>query len=137
MFKWLKKQFNRMTHSLQNTFFSLQPRTRMDYGRAVGRGDGSSVVMAPVKFIQRVFPEAPLKLRKINQNDEEILDDHPFIQKIRKPNPFYSGNNLWREGYHRINCVGLGQSLRCSSSQHELSGRFSTSVAPLLPFFAS
>ena len=117
MFKWLKKQFNLMTHSTQNTFFSLQPRTRMDYGRAVGRGDGSSVVMAPVKFIQRVFPEAPLKLRKINQNDEEILDDHPFIQKIRKPNPFYSGNNLWREGYHRINCVGLGQSLRCSSSQ--------------------
>ena len=95
MREWFRKHFDRMAHASASWFFSLLPRTRFDYQREVGRGDGSSVVMAPVKFIQRVFPEAPLRVRRRSQTDK-ILEDHAMVRLIEKPNRFYSGNALWR-----------------------------------------
>ena len=85
-------------HAGQVALFGNLPRTRFDYKTEVGRGDGSSVVMAPVKFIQRVFPEAPLKIRKKTDgaSREEILDAHPMTELIRTPNGFYSGVDLWK-----------------------------------------
>lgn len=98
MIKWFQKQLTRMVHSGQNFLFSLLPRTRYDYRREVGDGYGSSVIMAPVKFIQRVFPEAPLGVKtvKVKDGTEEIVPRHPMIVRIDRPNDFYSGNALWR-----------------------------------------
>lgn len=96
MFAWLAKHLSRMFHSRGNGLFSLLPRTRFNYQRQVGRGDGSSVVMAPVKFIQRVFPEAPLRVRRRDRDEDVILEDHSLIRRIKRPNRFYSGNALWR-----------------------------------------
>jgi HK97 family phage portal protein len=93
--QWLRKAFSRMIHAGAAAIFSLLPRTKYDYAREVGRGYGSSVVMAPVKFIQRVFPEAPLKIRKKFQLDS-VVEDHALVRLIAHPNTHYSGNALWR-----------------------------------------
>lgn len=95
MFTWLRKAFSRMIHAGASAIFSLLPRTKYDYAREVGRGYGSSVVMAPVKFIQRVFPEAPLRIRRRLELDS-VIDDHAMVRLIAKPTSFYSGNALWR-----------------------------------------
>ena len=95
MLRWFRKQLDRMIHGGANWIFSLLPRTRFNYRREVGQGYGSSVVMAPLKFIQRVFPEAPLRVRR-GADLDSLLADHPMIRLIRKPNRFYSGNALWR-----------------------------------------
>ena len=99
MFTWLKQRLSALTqlvHAMPGSRFSLLPRTKYDYRRQVGDGYGSSVIMAPVKFIQRVFPEAPLQVKRKTGKEEEIFEDHPLIQQVRKPNGFYSGNALWR-----------------------------------------
>lgn len=95
MITWFRKALSRIVHASATAFFSMLPRTKFNYAREVGRGYGSSVVMAPVKFIQRVFPEAPLKIRLRKQLDSEI-DDHALVRLVAKPNDYYSGNALWR-----------------------------------------
>lgn len=99
MIGWLKQRLSILTqlvHAEVNWRFSLLPRTQYDYRAQVGDGYGSSVIMAPVKFIQRVFPEAPLQVKRTQGKEEEIISDHPMIQRVRHPNGFYSGNALWK-----------------------------------------
>ncbi len=99
MFTWLKQRLSALTqlvHAMPGSRFSLLPRTKYDYRRQVGDGYGSSVIMAPVKFIQRVFPEAPLQVKSKKGKEEEIFEDHPMVQRIRRPNEYYSGNALWK-----------------------------------------
>ena len=69
------------------------PRTNFDYASQVGDGLGSSVLMSPIKWVQRTFPEAPLVITRLD--DETPILDHALVTKIRKPNDFYSGNDLW------------------------------------------
>lgn len=96
MIGWIKQRLSSMVHAGQSWLFSLLPRTKFDYAREVGSGYGSSVVMAPVKFIQRVFPEAPLGVKRVAGVEEEVLEGHPMVRLIRRPNGFYSGIALWR-----------------------------------------
>lgn len=69
-----------------------QPRTRFDYEREIGDGLGSSVLMAPILWIVRTFPEAPLQ---VLDKDSEVIENHPLVLKLRRPNPYYSGIALW------------------------------------------
>lgn len=85
-----------MMHPVKNPLFFLTlPRTKIDYKKDIGTGIGSSSVMAPVQWIQRAFPEAPLKISKITNDGKETVEGHPLIEIINKPNPFYSGISLW------------------------------------------
>ena len=69
---------------------NLLPRTKIDYRNEVGEGYGSSTVMAPLLWIMRTYPEAPIAINK----DDDVIDDHRMIALLRKPNPFYSGRTL-------------------------------------------
>ncbi len=69
-------------------FNYLLPNTKFNYAREVGDGLGSSVIMGPVLWIARTFPEAPLAL----ELDKELIQDHEMLDLIRKPNPYYSGH---------------------------------------------
>ena len=74
----------------------LLPRSAFDYASAVGDGTGSSVVMAPLLWICRTFPEAPVavwKLRDDGQADPVI--GHPMARLLARPNRFFSGEVLW------------------------------------------
>lgn len=70
----------------------------------VGDGSASSVVMAPILWIGRNFPEAPPALWKKSGDsgeEERVVGkgenggDHNLIELLARPNQFYSGSTLW------------------------------------------
>lgn len=72
------------------------PRSRFDYLREVGDGTGSSTVMAPLLWIARTFPEAPLMVwRVLEDGQEEEERKHELLRLLRRPNKFYTGRVLW------------------------------------------
>tara|TARA_B100000678_G_scaffold215337_2_gene182638 strand:+ start:364 stop:2457 length:2094 start_codon:yes stop_codon:yes gene_type:complete len=75
---------------------TLLRRTRFDYRREVGDGLDSSVVTAPVQFLQRSLPEARLamKRRKVD-GTVEALDNHDLLALIQNPNDHYGDIALW------------------------------------------
>lgn len=96
-------------------------RTRFDYRREVGDGLDSSVVTAPIRWVQRALPEARLVVRNRTRDGgaEEVVE-HPMLALIQRPNPHYgditllaatilswfiAGNAYWvklRNGYGRV-----------------------------------
>lgn len=66
-------------------------RTRFDYKGAVGTGLGSAVITAPALWVARQFPEAPIA---VQDRDGELHFDHPLVQLIHKPNPWYGGGTM-------------------------------------------
>lgn len=86
-----------MRHAAQSLFLGgLLKRTRFDYAREVGDMLDASVVMAPVMWLQRALPEATLAMReRIQGGKVEPVDEHPMLELIRNPNPFYGDIALW------------------------------------------
>ncbi len=75
---------------------NLLRRTRFDYRREVGDCLDSSVVTAPVQFLQRSLPEARLAVRRRQRGGKLVdLTDHPLLQLVQNPNPFYGDIALW------------------------------------------
>ena len=82
-------------HPRSNNFTISLPSTKFDYSKEVGTGLGSNVIMSPVQWVMRTFPEAPVKLeRKLASGDIEQVITHPFLDLIDDPNPFYSYESL-------------------------------------------
>lgn len=71
------------------------PRTRINFAAEVGDGLSSSVLMSPIKWLQRTFPEAPLEVIQLGTNEDETVAHHPLVKLVRRPNSYYSGNALW------------------------------------------
>lgn len=126
MSNFLTASFKKMTRMLHGgsggSFFgfSLGGRGRVNYQREVGNLLDASVVMAPVQWVQRALPEATLVVKSRKRNGEvDMIDDHPMLALIQKPNPFYAdivliwgtvlsmltdGNAYWfivRNGYNQ------------------------------------
>ncbi|MDF1778748.1 MAG: phage portal protein [Rhizobiaceae bacterium] len=98
MANWWKKALTAMRHSGGGAPFVLgfHKRTRFDYAREVGDGLDSSVVMAPVQFVQRSFPEARLRVvRAMGDGIREEVEGHAMTALIRRPNPHYGDVHLW------------------------------------------
>lgn len=70
-------------------------RTRVDYAKEVGTGIDSSVVTAPVQWIQRAFPEGRLRVMRQVRNGDSEIDAHPLVALIAAPNAFYGDAALW------------------------------------------
>lgn len=68
------------------------PRTRFNYAREVGDGMGSSLIMAPILWMARTFPEAPLE---VLDEEGQPIDGHEMVLRLRRPNKFYSGLTMW------------------------------------------
>jgi HK97 family phage portal protein len=85
----------------------LLPNTRIDYGRYVGDGMSSSLVVACLFWVGRTFPEAPIRVQR-READATLtpLHDHALTDLIASPNPYYSGEllmmataiDLWANG---------------------------------------
>ncbi len=72
-------------------------RTQYDYAGQVGDGRGNAIVVACLQWIARTFPEAPVQvLRRDAQGAETEIAGHAMIQRIERPNRYYSGELLWR-----------------------------------------
>jgi HK97 family phage portal protein len=71
-------------------------RLSHDYAAEVGDGTGSSTVMAPVLWSSRTFPEAPPTLwQQLESGQEQQVNQHPILELLRQPTPFYTGPILW------------------------------------------
>jgi len=91
----LLKRFT-MRFSRQPSYVALMPRGDMDYARKVGDGMGSSVIMAPVLWACRTFPEAPIMVEQhLPDGTEEEVVGHPLTNLLRRPNPYWSGELMW------------------------------------------
>lgn len=84
------KAFTQMIFSNANPWDFILPRTIFNYAREVGDCQGSSTVMAPVLWIARTYPEAPIAVEIVG----EIEHDHDMLKVINKPNAYYSGLTL-------------------------------------------
>lgn len=70
--------------------------TDYNYRRVVGSGQGNSAVQAVVKWVCRTFPEAPLELRQRQRDGTlDVVQDHALVALLERPNPHYSGLDLW------------------------------------------
>lgn len=76
----------------RNSFFALDiPRTNFDYAKEVGTGLGSNVIMSPVQWVMRTFPESLLVLNKTAADGTVTpVLSHPFLDLMKKPNEFYT-----------------------------------------------
>lgn len=73
------------------------PGTNFNYEAEVGNGTGSSTVMAPLEWITRTFPEAPLAVAKLlDDGQEEVEPGHDLIRLLHRPNPYFTGPLLWQ-----------------------------------------
>lgn len=93
----LAKALTAMRHGGQPLFLQgLLKRTRFDYAREVGDGLDSSVVTAPIMWVQRALPEATLSAKaKKRDGTTEDLDEHELLKLVHNPNPFYGDIALW------------------------------------------
>ena len=72
------------------------PRTAIDYECEVGDGTKSDIVMAGVHWLMGAFPEAPVTLNRLGTDGSpEPVLMHEFLSLLRRPNPYYSGEQLW------------------------------------------
>ncbi len=69
--------------------------SRINYALEAGELEKSSLVMAAVNWLGRVLPEAPLQvLRMDSKGKEQPIPNHPAIDLLNRPNPFFSGATL-------------------------------------------
>lgn len=74
----------------------LLKRTKFDYRAEVGDLIDSSVVTAPVQWVQRSLPEAWLEVRRYKADGSpDALPTHPALELIQRPNPYYGDLALW------------------------------------------
>lgn len=85
------KALGRMLHGSASWLgFSVGGNRRFNYRREAGSLLDSSVVMAPVQWIQRAVPEATLIVkRKDRKGDVTIEHGHPMLELWANPNPHY------------------------------------------------
>jgi len=91
------RAFTAMRHAAAATgLLALLKRTRFDYKKEVGDGLDSSVVTAPIRWVQRALPEARLvaQKRKPDGSTEELLG-HEMLALIQRPNDHYGDIALW------------------------------------------
>lgn len=71
--------------------------TRVNYAIDAGDLIDNTAVMACMLWVCRTFPEAPLLVKALQPDGEEKeVPRHALAQKVRRPNPYYSGMLLWQ-----------------------------------------
>ncbi len=78
--QFMRRLIDRNAVHPSGNWWSLNiPRTGFDYVKEVGTGLGSNVIMSPVQWVMRTFPESPVKLdKKDSEGKTERVFDHPF-----------------------------------------------------------
>lgn len=123
MIGWFRKALERMVHSAGPPFFvALAKKSKIDYQKEIGSGIEASVIMSPIQWIQRAFPEAPLILsRDAGDNEEpEKITDHEFVSLLEQPNDFYSGFDLWAATLYSYCTAGNAYWLKTTTANGRL-----------------
>jgi HK97 family phage portal protein len=70
-------------------------QAEIDYAAEVGDPTESSLVAAVLGWIGRTFPEAPPMLERLGDPYDEPVRDHPLLRLLQRPNPYYTGSELF------------------------------------------
>lgn len=100
-FRGLKAMASRITHP-GNAMSWFLPNTRYDYAQEVGDGTTSSVVMQPLRWLQRNSPQAVLRVSERGPDGKtwtpiDVDSDRPAARMVTlcdEPNPYYDGATL-------------------------------------------
>lgn len=80
---------------------TLLGRTRIDYANEVGDASKNSIVVAVVGWVARNFPEAPVRIRRLNPDGSaEVIQPASagpgyMLRLLERPNPYFSGVLQW------------------------------------------
>jgi hypothetical protein len=88
-----------ISRSVEGATWSFEPPDFTYRGIGMNGADTlalhSSVIVPPLNWLMRTFPEAPLVVEKSEDSQWRVMDRHALAEKIRQPNPFYGGRVLW------------------------------------------
>lgn len=59
-------------------------------------GFDANVIMAPVAWIMRTFPDAVARVKRHDGDQWDWVDGHDVQRLIRRPNAWYNGDALWQ-----------------------------------------
>lgn len=94
---WETQRIYSSVVEMQNAHFRSSDEGTIDYVSEVGDPTGSSLVMAAVRWLGNTLPEAPLLVKEVTQKgDAQEVQNHPMVELLRRPNPYYSGSTLWK-----------------------------------------
>lgn len=82
------------------------PGSSFDYRSEAGLLWQNSIVFACMSFTTTAFNEAELCVQKYSKGKWNNVNDHPIIDLINNPNPFYSGDMLWGATIMSIESAG-------------------------------
>ncbi len=74
---------------------SWQGGTRYDYAATV-QPTNNGIVIACLEVFASAFSGAPLRIQRVNGSKLEPVPDHPMLQLLNRPNPYYSGVLMWK-----------------------------------------
>lgn len=98
-----------MRHANQPAFMHFfKQHHDVDFLREVGSGYDSSVIMLPVQWLMRAFPEPPLVVDKATDNDWEVDPHHALATLLARPNPHTSGEQLLQSTIASLTLTGNG-----------------------------
>ena len=67
----------------------------IDFAIAAGDPGDNSIVAATLGWIGRTYPEAPIRIMRETAKGEEVVPGHPLAALLKRPNPYYSGAQMW------------------------------------------
>jgi HK97 family phage portal protein len=71
--------------------------SNLNYQALLGDPSASSLAMAAVNWVGDRLPEAELQVVQTDGEDnEKPVPNHPLVELLRRPNPYYSGATLWK-----------------------------------------
>lgn len=74
-----------------------QPHGQFNYTRAVRGGIDANVIMAPIQWIMRTFPEAEAVVqRRMGEKPWQTVFDHPLQDLLLRPNRWMNGTRLFQ-----------------------------------------
>ncbi len=85
---------NSIPHPQQEFFAQGLSGTRYNYKAAVGKGFGSNVLMSPIQWVMRTFPEAPIILQRQQTDGIEAVTSHSFLDFLETPNAYQEIESL-------------------------------------------
>lgn len=115
-------------------WFGGGSRSRFDYKNAVSGGTHNSAVMAPILWFARTYPEAKLRLKKLDADGEtEDQPKHPMIRLLKRPNKYYSGSLMWMATAVSLLVTGNAYWLKVRNARSQVLELWWTPTSLLVP----
>jgi HK97 family phage portal protein len=77
-------------------FFASWPNQNCIVPNPVGTVPASSLVAAACNFLGTTLSASPVEVYERNGDEWQIVRDHPMSELLEEPNPYYSGELLWK-----------------------------------------